>query len=217
MHTSNGTSVAQALEIQMKKKILVIGGIAAAAVLVGGWAFAQSPGHGPGGMHGMQGQMGPGMHGQMGPGMGPGMHGQMGPGMRGRMGAGMHGGPGLTQFDPARIDTLKTELGITAAQEPAWTKYAKAIQNAAATMQTTRQGIDRDAVSKMGPQDRYAFVTKMREQGQKLFEAVQTAANELVATLDDTQKAKARDILPGLASVGPGTMHNAMRGLKHQH
>ena len=63
----------------MKKKVLVIGGIAAATVLVGGWAFAQSPGHGPGGMRGhgngyawpdgpgMQGQMGPGMRGQMGP------------------------------------------------------------------------------------------------------------------------------------------------------
>ena len=48
----------------MKKKVLVIGGIAAATVLVGGWALAQSPGHGPGGFGpgGMQG-----MHGQMGP------------------------------------------------------------------------------------------------------------------------------------------------------
>jgi hypothetical protein len=59
----------------MKKKVLVIGGIAAATVLVGGWALAQSPGHGPGGMRGM----------------GPGMHGQMGPGMRGQMGSGMMG------------------------------------------------------------------------------------------------------------------------------
>ena len=82
MRRSNGTSVAEALEIQMKKKVLVIGGIAAAAVLIGGWAFAQSPGHGPGGMRGM----GPGMHGQMG----PGMRGQMGPSMMG-MGPGMMG------------------------------------------------------------------------------------------------------------------------------
>ncbi|MBI5910287.1 MAG: hypothetical protein HY848_10080, partial [Betaproteobacteria bacterium] len=71
----------------MKKKILVIGGIAAASLLVGGWALAQSPGHGrggfgPGGMMGMHGQMGPGMNGQMG----QGMRGQMGPGMRGQMG-----------------------------------------------------------------------------------------------------------------------------------
>ena len=77
------------------KKILVIGGIAAATLLVGGWALAQSADHGPGGfgpggMMGMHGQMGSGMHGQMGPGtqgqMGPGMRGQMGPGMMGMMG-----------------------------------------------------------------------------------------------------------------------------------
>jgi hypothetical protein len=80
----------------MKKKSLVIGGIAAAILLAGGWAFAQSTGHGPGGMHGM----GPGMHGQMGPlmrgQMAPGMHGQAAPGMPGQMDPGMHGqtGPG---------------------------------------------------------------------------------------------------------------------------
>jgi hypothetical protein len=64
----------------MKKKVLVIGGVVAATVLVGGWALAQSAGHGPGGMRGM----------------GPGMHGQMEPGMRGQMGSGMMGmGPGM--------------------------------------------------------------------------------------------------------------------------
>ena len=48
----------------MKKKILIIGGIAAATLLVGGWALAQSTDHGPRGMRGM----GMGMQGQMGPG-----------------------------------------------------------------------------------------------------------------------------------------------------
>jgi hypothetical protein len=75
------------------KKVLVIGGIVAANVLVGGWALAQSAGHGPRGMHGM----GLGMHEKMGRGMGPmgqGMRGQMGPGMMGMAGGmmGMHGG-----------------------------------------------------------------------------------------------------------------------------
>lgn len=182
----------------MKKKTLIIGGIAAATILVGGWALAQSAGHSPGGfgppfMHGR----GPG---GMGPGGMMGMHGQMGPGMR--------GGPGLAQFDPAQIDTLKTELAITAAQEPAWTKYAKAIQDAAAAMKATREGIDPEAVSKMSPQDRFAFASKMREQGRKQFDTVQTAAKELLATLDDTQKARAQTTLPGLA-FGPGMMHRA--------
>ena len=208
----------------MKKKVLVIGGIAAAAVLAGGWALAQSGGDGPGGfgppfMHGQgPGGMGPGMMQHMGQGMGPGM----GKGMMGHMGGGMgpgmmHGAAGPTQFDPARLEALKAELGITAAQEPAWTKYAKAVQDAAAAMKTTREGIDPDAVSKMTPQDRFAFVTKMREQGQKQFATVKTAAEELLATLDDTQKAKARQTLPGLA-FGPGTQHAAgMGGPQHQH
>ena len=199
----------------MKKKTLIIGGIAAATLLVGGWAVAQSVGHHRFGPPFMQGQgpggMGPGsmmgMHGQMG----PGMNGQMGPGMRGQMGPGMRGGPGFTQFDPAQIETLKKELTITAAQEPAWTKYAKSIQDAVATMKTTRESVDREAVSKMNPQDRFAFVSKMREQGQKQFETVQAAAKELLATLDDTQKVKAQETLPGLA-FGPGMMHSAGMG-----
>jgi hypothetical protein len=176
----------------MKKKVLLIGGIAAASILAGGWALAQSAGHGPGGF-------GPG---------GMGMRGQMGPGMHGQMGPGMRGGPGFTQLDPARLATLKAELGITAAQEPAWTKYTKAVQDAAATMKTAREGINPDTVGKLNPQDRFAFVTKIREQGQKQFETVQTAAKELLATLDDTQKAKAQTSLPGLA-FGPGGMHTA--------
>jgi hypothetical protein len=210
------TPVAQTLEFQMKKKALVIGGIAAAALLAGGWAFAQSTGHGPGGMRGM----GPGMHGHMGPGMhgpmGAGMHGQMGLGMHGQMGPGMHGqmGPGSAFVDPAGLDRLKTELGVTAAQETAWTKYAKAVQDATTTMKTTRESVNPETVSKLSPADRFAFVTKVREQAQKQFEAIKTAADELLSTLDDTQKAKAKEILPGLA-FGPGITRGATLGGPH--
>ena len=64
----------------MRKKILVISGIAAATLLVGSWALAQSVDRGPRGMRGM----------------GMGMHGQMGQGMQGQMGSGMMGmGPGM--------------------------------------------------------------------------------------------------------------------------
>jgi hypothetical protein len=113
--------------------------------------------------------------------------------------------PGGAFADPAQIDTLKGELGITAAQEAAWSKYTKAVQDAAAAMKTARESVDPSAVHGMTPSDRFAFVTKMREQGQKQFEAVRTAANDLLAVLDDAQKAKANDILPGLA-FGPGSM-----------
>jgi hypothetical protein len=107
MRTSNGPSAAQALEIQMKKKILIFGGIAVATLLVGGWALAQSTDHGPRGMRGMgmgmQGQMGPGMNGQIG----PGRRGQMGPGMMG-MGPGMMGmnGGSATEAEHSDIRDL---------------------------------------------------------------------------------------------------------------
>ena len=184
----------------MTKKALVFGGIATAALFAGGWALAQPAGFGPGSMG----------HGGFGPGRMMGMHGPMGPGMRGPMGPGAHG-PGFALIDPARLDALKTELGITAAQEPAWTKYTKAIQDAATTMKTARESVNPETVGKLGPQERSAFATKMREQGQKQFETVKTAANELLTTLTDAQKAKAQQTLPGLA-FGPGTMHGSFAG-----
>ena len=196
----------------MKKKTLVIGAIASAVVLAAGWAIAQPYSHGPGGfgppfMQG--GGMGPGMmmrH--MGPGMMKGLG--MGPGM-------MRGGPGLTFADPAQLETLKKELGITTAQEPAWTKYVETLQGAAAAMKTAREGVNPDAIGKLGPQERFAFVTKMREQAQKQHDTVRAAANELLATLDDAQKTKAQQTLPGLA-FGPGAMRGAfMHGPHFRH
>lgn len=212
----------------MKKKTLIIGAIATTALVVGGLAMAQSIGPGP--RHfGPQfteaedpDAMGPGAMRQHMDRMGPGMM-QRGPSMMHQKGTGMghrmtQEGPGLSLADPTQIEGLRRELGITTAQEPAWNKYTKAIQDAAATMRTTREGVDPSVVSKMTPQDRYAFVTKMREQGQKQFDTVKTAADELLATLDDTQKAQARDTLSGLASFGPGPMRGAfMRGPQHMH
>jgi LTXXQ motif family protein len=210
----------------MKKKTVIIGAIAATTVLAGGWALAQSVGQGPNGFGPpfMRGQgpdgMGPGMmhgmHHGMGPGMMKGMDHGMGPNMMKGMGPGtMHGRAGLGFADPAEIESLKSELGITPAQETAWAKYAKAVQDAATAMKTTREGVDPDAVSKMAPADRYAFVSKMREERQKQFSAAKTAADELLETLDTAQKAKAADILPGLA-FGPGAMRGAIAG-DHQH
>ena len=201
----------------MKKKALAIGGIAVAAALVGGWALAQTVSPGPNGFRP------PFMHGQGADGMGPRMTEHMGKGMghgmmRHGMGPGMMHAPGRGFADAEDIDELKAELGITPAQEPAWSKYVKVVQDATAAMKTTREGVDPQAVSKMSPADRFAFVSKRREQGEKQVEAVKTAANELVATLDDTQKAAAADILPGLIPFGPAAMRGAgMAGPQHRH
>ena len=222
----------------MKKKILVIGGVTVAAALAGGWALAQSvapPGDsGPPSMHGqglgrmghgkMQGMggHGPGMmkgmdHGTgHGPGMMKGMGGH-GPGMMKGMGPGMmHGRQGAAFADPTQLETLKAELGITATQETAWNTYAKTVQDAAAAMRSARESVDPSAVSKMTPSERFAFVSGMREQAQKRFEAVGTAANELLGVLDDAQKAKARDALPGLA-FGPGRWGPFASDQTHKH
>jgi len=207
----------------MKKKALVISAIAVTTVLAGGWALAQSAGHGPMGFGPpfMRGQgadsMGPDM--MKGMGHGPGMmgHGMMKDhGMMKGMGPGMmQGRAGMGLADPAQLDTLKTELKITASQEQAWGKYAKAVQEAAARMKTTRESVDPETVRKMSPADRYAFVSKMREQAQERFGAVKAAADELLATLDPTQKSEAMEVLPGLA-FGPGPMRGAVAG-EHKH
>ncbi|HVR55982.1 MAG TPA: hypothetical protein VMT72_04070 [Pseudolabrys sp.] len=137
----------------MKRKTLIIGGIAAATVLVGGWALAQSAGHGPDGMRGM----GPGMHGHMGPGMngqmGPGMRGQMGPGMMG-MGLGMMGGSATMDerrdlhdlfFNHDRIKRAVTNLpdGIRTVTESDDPRLAETIKKHVAEMgQRVEEGRD---------------------------------------------------------------------------
>ena len=73
------------------------------------------------------------------------------------------------------------------------------------------------AVSKMSPADRFAFVTKMRKQGQKQFETVKAAANELLTALDDKQKVEAADSLPGLAEFGHDMRGAGMAGPQHRH
>jgi len=217
----------------MKKKVLAIGAVTVAAVCVAGSALAQSPDRSPGGFmppfmqaegpagsdQGMMQHMGRGMMGHMGPmmqHMGPGMMQHMGPGMMHHMGRGRTSGfPGLPFADPAQLDALKSELAISQAQEQAWSKYANAVQDAATAAKAARQVVDPDAVSKMSPQDRYAFVTRIHEQAQQQFDKIKTAADELLAVLDDGQKATARDILPGLASFGPGPMHGTLMGGRH--
>jgi hypothetical protein len=216
----------------MKKSFLLIGAAAAATLIAGGWAFAQShgPGFGPAFMWG-QGHagMGPGMMQHMGRGMGRGMGHGMGPGMSpammqqggagfgAGMGAGMmHGDPGQMLADPAQLDRLKNELGITPAQEEAWKEYANAVKDAADKMTAMHESMGPGAVRDWSPADRFAFMTSTREELHTRFQTVQAAVNELLATLDDTQKAKAQERLAGLA-FGPGMMNAAHMGGPHHY
>lgn len=170
-------------------KVLAIGAMVAAAAGVGLVARAETPG----------------------PGFGPsGMHGAMGPGMMG-----MQGGPRGHGFgDPsAHLAALKADLGIKPDQAAAWDTYAKVAQDTAEQMRATRSAVDPDAVRAMSPQDRQAFMTSMHVGREKAFATLATAARTLLPSLDDAQKAKAQDELPGLAVNGPGMMRHTGMGM----
>ncbi|MGA3399599.1 MAG: hypothetical protein ABSC95_10295 [Acetobacteraceae bacterium] len=163
--------------------LAAIGGIGLAAV-----AQPVGPGYGPPGW--MWGHMGPGMMGG-----GPGMMGwQDGVGPRGFA-------------DPAaRLTALKTDLAIRPEQTAAWDTYAKVVQDTAATMQAARAKLDPSTLQTMSWQDRRAAMTGLHEQHAQAFDAIKTAADALLPTLDNAQKTVARAALPGLAAGGPWMM-----------
>ena len=140
------------------------------------------------------------------------MGGQMGGQMAGPMGGrGMHGGHHMG--DPAeQLGKLKTEIGITAAQTAAWDAYAKVVQDTAAKMKASHDGMNRHAFMEMSTADRLALLTKRRDTREQAHNAVKAAAEALLPVLDDTQKVRALMSLPGLSGPGPMMMkHHAMR------
>jgi len=191
--------------MKTRTKLISLGATAALAAGVATYAFTASSQEGTRGFGPpfMRHGMGPGMMG-MGPGMMGMRHGMMG-GVQGPMGA---------PFDPsARLDALKTELSIKPGQEAAWSEYTKTLQDTAASMRTARESIGTTAGPNTSVQDRQAFITQMQERRQKTFESVKAAAEKLLASLDETQKTKAREILPGLGTSGPAMMqHGALHG-----
>jgi LTXXQ motif family protein len=148
-------------------------------------AMAQ-PGGGPGGMMG---------------GGGP------GPGMMGGGGPGMMGGAWTSA---SYLDSLKSELAITAAEEPAWKDYAGTVAGVAEQM----QGLHQTMFQSMGSaswQQRRDLMNTMFEARQQAVTTVHDAAEKLASALSPEQQAKAKDILPGLG-YGPGMMGPGMMG-----
>lgn len=137
-----------------------------------------------------------------GPGYGaPCMDGHRGHGMMG-MGRGFH--------DPAaHLEALKTELGIKPEQAAAWDAYAKVVQDTAAQMTANRTKMDMNAIHAMPNKERAAFISDQMDLHDQAFGKVKAAAEALLPSLDDAQKAKAREELPGLAARGPGGMRHA--------
>ncbi len=150
-----------------------------------GFAVAQ-----PMGGSGPMGGPGGGMMG--GPGGGPG---------RGKMGGGMMGGPWNTG---SYLNSVKTELAITAEQEPAWKAYADTVSGVGEQMQGLHQTMF-DAMGTASWQERRDMMNTMFKAREQAFDSVHEAAGKLEAALTPAQKAKAQKILPGLG-YGPGMM-----------
>ncbi|HVC63606.1 MAG TPA: Spy/CpxP family protein refolding chaperone [Acetobacteraceae bacterium] len=132
-------------------------------------------------------------------GNGAGMMGS-GPRMMGG-GAGMMGGSWNTT---SYLGSLKTELGITQRQGPAWKEYADTVSGIGEQMQGLHQTMF-EAMGTASWQERRDMMNHMFQARQQASDTVHDAAARLVAALDPTQQAKARRILPGLA-YGPGMM-----------
>jgi hypothetical protein len=140
-------------------------------------------------------------------------------GMRHGMGRGMMGGQrgaGMGRQDPAeRLAAVKTDLGIKAEQTAAWDAYAKVVTDTSAERRAHRDKIDRDAVRAMKPEDRQAFRESMMKERDEARAKIKTAAQTLLAQLDDAQKAKAETTLPGL--VEPGRGRGPQQGMAKEH
>jgi hypothetical protein len=119
----------------------------------------------------------------------------------GSMRTGMMGCGGLDSA--AYLGSVKQQLSITQAQEDAWAAYTKSVQDTMASL-WTQHGNAMKAMHDSS--DSQAVMSQMQDQHQQAVQALRTAADKLLATLDDSQKQKAQEVLPGLASGGPGLM-----------
>src|SRR5579859_8104931 len=125
-----------------------------------------------------------------------------GPGMMGGgMGPGMMGGSWNTA---SYLDGLKTRLGITAGQEPAWKDYSDTVTGVGEQMQALHQTMF-EAMGTASWQERRNLMDSMFQTRQQASHTVHQAAIKLVAALAPAQKERAQQILPGL-TYGHGMM-----------
>ncbi len=148
--------------------VAITAGLATAFVAVAHPGFG---GHGPGYGYG------PGMMGGGGPGMmmggGPGM--MMGWG-HGRMFAGND--TGIAKFQQDRLGELKSQLGITAEQQPAWDAFAAQAAEQAKTMRALRNDTG-TATMPERMQQRQKAMASMSESFTRLYEALTPKQREL--------------------------------------
>ena len=108
------------------------------------------------------------------------------------------------QSDPASsLDSLKTVLGITAAQEPAWNDYTDMVKGVAWQMQRVYQMMH-DVIDTATAGERRAMMNRVLQARQRALDMVHAAAQELLAALEPAQRTEAVHRLPGLSGPGYG-------------
>lgn len=109
--------------------------------------------------------------------------------------------------DPASyLDALKTQLGISSTQEPAWNEYADAVKSAATQMRAAHETM----YGSMGTaswRERRDMMNRMFETRQQVWDTVHAAAQKLLPSLSAEQRATASATLPGLRAGGRGMMN----------
>jgi hypothetical protein len=161
-------------------------GIAAAALAQPAW--------GPG-------EYGPGMMG-WGRGYGPAM-----------MGGGRGYGPPGPQGPAWRAEdlaSLKSKLGITPAEEPAWDTYARTVSALGDQMRALRDTMW-DTMGRGSWDDHRAFMERAFETRRQTYTTMRDATDKLLQALEPAQQDKARGLLPGSnrqygAGYGSGPM-----------
>jgi hypothetical protein len=130
-----------------------------------------------------------------------------GPGMMAGSPGTMGGGPGMmggTWNTENYLGALKSRLGITAAEEPAWKEYADTVTGVSAQMQGLHQSMF-EAMRSGTWEERRDLMNGMFEARQQAYETVHGAADQLKSALSPAQQATAETLLPGLG-VGSGMM-----------
>jgi Spy/CpxP family protein refolding chaperone len=179
----------------MKRVHTIIAGTAGTLALVAA-AFAAAPeaGFGPCGGPGGAGH-GYGPMGMM-QGGGPGVHGGMWGGGRGFMSA-------------QNLDALKSQLAITAQQEPAWSAFTAKAAEQASLMQSAREKLWQGAGADTTPQARMAQHIGLMAQHLAGMQAMNGAMTDLYAVLTPEQRSTADRLF---SHMGPGGYGASMMG-----
>ncbi len=125
------------------------------------------------------------------------IHAQQMPGMMGRGGMmGMMGGCPMMGEDGASLASLKSEIGITDAQSPAWQAYASVLKKMSDGMQSRRQAM-MQVMQSGSPVERLDMRIAAMESGEGMLKELKPALTALYAALSDDQKKKADQLLGG--------------------